>query len=223
MKYVKSFLEYFGGFTTFTANDAKLFLRKNGADKDYHKVFMHNLIGSGRVFRIKKGYYTLHDDLMTAGFAFSPFYYGLETVLTYNGLWDYVTPVSIITTGKAKSGVRDVLGRNVSVRRISKKMFFGYSMVKYENSFYIPMADIEKTLIDSVYFRALFNREVYEKMIGRIDAGKLGKYLESCPRIVRLRVEALMKEYKKAQVMVEREGYRDDKHRYVRASEATRI
>lgn len=200
MKYVKSFLEYFSGFPLFTANDAKLFLRKNGAGEDYHKVFMHNLIGSGRAFRIKKGYYTLHDDLMAAGFAFSPFYYGLETALTHHGLWDYVTPICIITTGKAKSGVRSVLGRNVSVRRISKKMFFGYSMVSYGNLFYIPMADIEKTLIDSVYFRALFNREVYERMVGKIDVGKLGRYLERCPRIVRSRVEALVKEYKKSAV-----------------------
>jgi hypothetical protein len=197
MRYVQAFLEYFSGFSAFTADDVKLFLRKNGANEDYHKVFMHNLIGSGRAFKIKKGYYTLHDDLMAAGFAFLPFYYGLETALTHYGLWDYITPISIITTKRARSGVRSVLGRNVSVRRIAKKMFFGYSMVSYEDLFYIPMADIEKTLIDSVYFRALFNGEVYEKMIDRVDTGKLGRYLGRCPPIVRSRVEALVRKYRK--------------------------
>lgn len=206
MKYIGPFLKYFSRFPIFTAKDVRLFMQKNRANEDYYKLFMHNLIRSGRAFKIKKGYYTLHDDIMAAGFAFSPFYYGLETALTHYNFWDYVTPISIITTRSARSGGRNVLERNVNIRRISKKMFFGYSMVSHENLFYIPVADIEKTLIDSVYFRALFNKEVYERMIDSIDIGKLERYLDHCPPIVRSRVKVLVRRYRQIPEMGMREN-----------------
>jgi predicted transcriptional regulator of viral defense system len=195
VKYVEKFLEYFAGFPAFTSNDVKLFLDKNGAGEGYYRIFMHNLVASGRAFQIKKGHYTLHDDLMAAGFAFSPFYYGMETALTHYDLWDYMTPVSIITAKHVRSGMRTVFGRNVSVRRISEKMLFGYSMVKYEDLFYVPMADIEKTLIDSVYFRAAFNEDVYKRIFEKADLKKVDKYLAACPEEVKSRVRALVAKY----------------------------
>jgi len=196
MKYVKPFLDYFSGFPIFTSNDVKLFLDKNGAGGGYYKIFMRNLVASGRAFQIKKGYYTLHNDLMTVGFAFTPFYYGLETALTHYNLWDYVTPISIITTRHVRSGIRSVFGRNVSIRRISKRMFFGYSLIKYEDLFYIPMADIEKTLIDSVYFRTVFNGGVYKEILKKVDTKKLHKYLDTCPPVVKSKVKVLMSTYR---------------------------
>lgn len=195
MKYVDRFLEYFKGFPIFTSGDARLFLDRSGAGKDYYKVFMHNLVGSGRAFQIKRGYYTLHDDPMAAGFAFAPFYYGMETALTHYDLWDYVTPISIITAGTVRSGTRSVFGRNVTVRRIPKEMLFGYSLIKYEELFYIPMADIEKTLIDSVYFRSPFSEDVYRRILGRADIVKLGKYLDFCSEEVRAGVSVLTARY----------------------------
>ena len=157
---------------------------------------MHNLIGSKRAFQVKRGYYTLHDDLMVAGFAFAPFYYGLETALTYHKLWDYMTPITIMTTKSVRSGNRSVFGRNVSIRRISKKMFFGYSLVKYEELFYIPMADIEKTLIDSVYFHQP-SKEVYRSILDRTDVRNLRNYLKACPKAVRSQVKVLIDEYER--------------------------
>lgn len=179
MKYVKPFLEYFRGFPAFTANDARLFLRKNGASSGYYMIFIHNLIRSSRAFGVKKGYYTLYDDPTIASFAFSPFYFGLETALTYHNLWDYMTPISIITTKTVRSGQREILGRNVDVRRIQKDKFFGYSMVHYKDGFYMPIADIEKTFIDSVYFHTIFGKEVYANMSRKIDKKKLDMYLRN--------------------------------------------
>ncbi len=202
MKYVDRFLEYFKGFPIFTSGDVRLFLDRSGAGKGYYKVFMHNLVGSWRAFQIKRGYYTLHDDPMAAGFAFAPFYYGMETALTHYDLWDYVTPISIITARSVRSGTRSVFGRNVTVRRIPKEMLFGYSLVKYEDLFYIPMADMEKTLIDSVYFRSPFGGEVYGRMLDRVDMGKLRKYLDRCPGKVRAGVDALIGRYGSASLSV---------------------
>ncbi len=195
MKYVKQFLRYFEQFPAFTTRDVKLFLRKNGASKGYYRVFMHNLVRSGRAFGIKKGAYTLYDDPMMGGFTFSPFYYGLETALTYHKLWDYVTPVTIVTTRRITGSKIELLGRNTTVRRIQRKLFFGYSMVGYGGGFYIPMADIEKTLIDSVYFHTRFSRDVYLKMAKRIDAAKLNSYLKQYSGIVKKQVNGYLQDY----------------------------
>ncbi len=193
MKYVKAFLKYFKVFPTFTAKDAKLFLKKNGAGSDYYKVFMHNMIKSGNVFSVGRGHYTLHDDPVVAGFAFSPFYYGMEMALTHYKLWDYMTPISIVTTNRVRKGSIELLGRNASVRRIQKEKFFGYSMVYYKDDIYIPMADIEKTLIDSVYFHSRFNKGVYVAIAEKIDRKRLARYLKHYNNIIKKQVSDLLK------------------------------
>jgi predicted transcriptional regulator of viral defense system len=193
MKHIKAFLEYFRAFPAFSARDAKLFLRKSGAGSDYYKIFMHNMVKSGKAFSVGRGHYTLHDDPMMAGFVFSPFYYGMETALTHYKLWDYMTPISIVTTNRVRKGSIELLGRNASVRRIQKKKFWGYSMVHYKDNLYIPMADIEKTLIDSVYFHSRFDKEVYAKMAKRIDKKRLARYLKSYDGIINRQVGNLLK------------------------------
>ena len=192
MRYVKEFLRYFQAFPTFTTKDVRLFLLKNKASRGYHKIFMHNMLKSGKVFSVARGHYTLHDDPFIAGFAFSPFYYGLETALTHYKLWDYVTPMSIVTTKRVKKSSIVLLGRNASVRRIQRSNFFGYSMVRYEDNMYIPMADIEKTLIDSVYFHSRFSAAVYAAMTERIDKKKLDDYLKHYSSIVKKQVSDIL-------------------------------
>lgn len=192
MKYVNAFLKYFGAFPTFSSRDVRLFLRKNSAGSDYYKIFMHNIIKRGKVFTIRRGCYTLHNDPTVAGFAFSPFYYGLETALTYYKLWNYVTPLSIVTTKRVRKGSIVLLGRNANVRRIQKKHFFGYSMVHYGDNLYVPMADIEKTLIDSVYFHSRFSKEVYATISKRIGRKKLSDYLKCYSKIIKKQVDSVL-------------------------------
>jgi len=192
MTYVKIFLKYFEEFPVFTVNDVKLFLKKNGAGKEYYKLFIHNMVKGGKIFVIKRGCYTIHDDPMIAGFAFSPLYYGLETSLTYYKLWDYITPITIITTNRVRKSNIELLGRNASLRSISKDKFFGYASVDYKEGIYLPIADIEKTVIDSIYFHARFSKGIYAKIVGRIDHKKLDYYLKSYNKIIRKQVDDLL-------------------------------
>ena len=193
MKYTNQFLRYFDAFPVFSVRDVKLFLLKNGANVHYYKIFIYNMVKSGKVHTIGRGCYTLHDDPMVAGFAFSPFYYGMETALTYYKLWNYMTPISIITTKRVRKGNIELLGRNVTVRRIQKNKFFGYTMVDYGGGPYIPMADIEKTLIDSVYFHSHFSRDVYSEIVKRIDRKRLDGYLKRYSKIVKKQVNNVIK------------------------------
>ncbi len=190
MKYTEQFLEYFLKFPAFTVRDARLFLQKKGATAGYSKIFLHNMTASGKVFTVARGRYTLYDDPMVAGFAFSPFYYGMETALTHYKLWDYITPISIITTNRVRRGAITILGRNASVRRIQQNKFFGYSMTQYKTNLYIPMADIEKTLIDSIYFHSRFSKSVYASIAERVDKKRLESYLKHYSGIIRQQVRS---------------------------------
>ena len=188
MKYAKDFIEYFSPFPVFTARDARLFFMKRKAGAGYYRLFMHNMVKRGRVLPIVRGSYTLNDDPFVAGFAFSPFYYGLETVLAHYKLWDYPTPITIVTTNRVRKSGIVLLGRNAGLKKIQKRYFFRYSMIPYGDNFYIPMADMEKTIIDSVYFNSPFSEAVYAAMAERVDKSKLLHYLNRYSGAIKRRV-----------------------------------
>ncbi len=54
------------------------------------------------------------------------------------------------------------------------------------------MADVEKTLIDSVYFHARFSKPVYAAMVKKIDRKKLNNYLKRYTEIIKKQVNSLM-------------------------------
>jgi hypothetical protein len=60
------------------------------------------LLRSGRIYKITRGSYTFYDEVQYAGFAFQPFYYGLEDALSLLGLWKQETNPVIITPGKSE-------------------------------------------------------------------------------------------------------------------------
>ena len=61
-------------------------------------------------------------------------------------------------------------------------------MIEYKDGIYVPISDIEKTLIDSVYFNAGFSSEIYRNLARKIDRKKLQGYLKRYSAIVRKRV-----------------------------------
>jgi Predicted transcriptional regulator len=93
----------------------------------------------------------LNDDIMLTGLSYKPFYYCLESALSLLNLWEQETNPVIVTPLHVRTGIMQYDGRNYIVRRISREMFFGYQYIKYFN-FYIPVSDLEKTLIDLVYY-----------------------------------------------------------------------
>ena len=193
MKYVKKFIEHFSGLPAFTARDARLFLSGLGASPGYAQLFLANLLKSGRVRRIKKGVYTFGDDPMLAGFAFYPSYHGLQDALSILNLWEQETNTVIVTPLKVRSGMREMLGGKVMVRRISRDMFFGFDAVRYFD-YWIQVSDVEKTLIDFVYFREPLGEDTLREMKKRIEMGKLGRYLQRCPGWVKKRVGSALED-----------------------------
>ena len=179
MKYSKDFELIFNSFdyTVFTIDDVKLALKEKNISYPYLRLMLHNLIKSGTVKRITNGVYTFHNDMAVIGFAFRPFYYGLENALSFLGISQQVTNDIIITTRNIRTGTRNFYGRNYRIVKIPKNLLFGYNTIKYGN-FWIPVSDLEKTLIDMLYFKVQIRAELYKTISKNLDTKKLHKYLK---------------------------------------------
>src|SRR3989338_2148832 len=127
------------------------FASVNRAVKGYSKQLIRNLVLQGKAKKLAKGCYTKYDEPSLAVFCFKPAYLGLQDAMSHHELWEQETIPVIITARKVRSGIRQVMGGNVLVRRVFPEYLFGYEPVK-EGEFFLPYSDVEKTLIDMVYF-----------------------------------------------------------------------
>ena len=191
MKYVGEVRERFANAPVFTISDLKVLLGRKGISRGYLHLLVHNLLARGEVKRVSRGVYTFRSELEAVGFGFRPFYYGLQEALSLRNLWEQETNPVVITPRKVRTGVRTFEGANYVVRRISRRMFFGFDMVRYAD-FWIPVSDVEKTLIDFVYFRQPLSREAAAEIRKRADKKALDGYLKRCPARVKKGVRRIM-------------------------------
>jgi len=193
MKYMAEFIEHFNKRNYFSIRDARIFLKQKKISTGYLKLLIHTLLKKNKLKRLAKGVYTFKDELMVAGFAFSPFYYGLHEALSIHRLWGQATNPVIITTKKVRAGTRTVMDSNITIKRISPKMFFGYKIIEHYG-LQIPVSDLEKTLIDFAYFRQKIPEEALKTLLARIQKKKLNEYLGKAPKWARKRVTKLLQE-----------------------------
>lgn len=144
-------------------------------NREYAYVVMNHLLKRGEVKRITRGYYTIHDEPSLLVYCLKPAYIGLQDAMSFHNLWEQETSPIIITNRKVRSGIREVMGHNVLVRRISKMHLFGYEHHRY-GDFLLPVSDVEKTFIDMVYFREM-DKTIARKFKTMVDRKRLDKYL----------------------------------------------
>ena len=181
MKYKKQLYDNFKKSKVFSLRDVRILFNNKNISKDYSKNLMSNLIKEKKIHKITNGKYTFQEEIMCVGFAFSPFYYGLQEALSLHNLHEQETNAIIITTNKIKPGIREIMDTNVYLRRIDKKYFFGYDFIKYYD-IEIPVSDIEKTLIDLVYYKENISKDVIIEIKKKIDLNKLNTYLQKYPK-----------------------------------------
>jgi predicted transcriptional regulator of viral defense system len=177
MKYEKDFIEYFSKLTLFSADDAYRFLSHYGSDYSYSRVFLHNLVVNGKLYRITKGIYTFSRNEAVYGFAFRPFYYGMEFALSVRKLWTQQANPVIITLTKSNAGIRKILGTNITIRRISQNAFFGFEYLNYMDLF-IPVSRPEKIFLDFIYYGINPDRETLINLMKKIDLEILKEYAQ---------------------------------------------
>ena len=157
----------------FTARDVEALVNHRG----YALLMLHNMAKSGELRRLARGFYTVHDDPVVSVFALRPAYLGLQDALSLRELWEQETNVVVVTAGRAKPGMRTVMGSTVVVHRIDPRYFFGFDYEPYHGDFYVPVSDLEKTLIDLVYFGESPGKPVLRDLARRADRKVLAEYL----------------------------------------------
>ena len=191
MKYVDFVRTTFGSpdFPVFTLRDLRIALSDRGISDGYLRLLAHELLRRNEITRITRGVYTFHDEAFVSGFAFKPFYYGLGCALSIRGLSTQMTNPIVVTTRDVRVGVRRFQGRNYVIRRMDGRYFFGYDLVRY-GKFWVPVSDVEKTVIDMVYFGYGIGDELLEDIRKSIDMKRLGVYLKRYDKGVGSRVMA---------------------------------
>ena len=186
--HINKIREFIKSVPVFRVRDIELLV----GNRNYAHLILHKLAKKGEIKRVVKGWYSLHDDPIVSVFCFKPAYVGLQEALSLHNLWEQETNVVIITTKKVRVGIREILGNNVILRTIEPKYFFGFDLIKYEN-FFVPVSDIEKTLIDFVYFKESLARETLREIIKRMNKQKLIEYLKKYPSKFKQKVRKLAK------------------------------
>ena len=92
-----------------------------------------------------------------------------------------------MTSKSTRTGLRKILGKNILIKKLSKKYFFGFDYVK-DGILYIPYSDIEKTFIDMVVYNQKMEIGVINSIKKRINKKKLNDYLRKYPKMIRGRV-----------------------------------
>ncbi len=178
-KYIGLLRERFNNYDypVFTLTDARVLLGRSKISEGYLKTLINHLMKKNEIRRISKGAYTFHDDIAVVGFAFRPFYYGLEDALSYRNLWTQATNPIIITGNPVREGVRKFGNANYIVKRIKTGLFFGFDFIKHYDM-WLPVSDAEKTLIDLVYYKHGVRDDAMGPLLESIDKEKLDGYLE---------------------------------------------
>ncbi|MFA6328677.1 MAG: hypothetical protein WCY41_04495 [Candidatus Micrarchaeia archaeon] len=162
---------------SFTSRDIRVFFAGRKLSQGYQDLMVHKLMADGRLFRISRGAYTFREEMQVVGFAFQPFYYGLQDALSLRDLWEQETTPVVITPRRAREGLRSFLGGNYTIKKISRSMFFGFEPLKYEDM-WVPVSDPEKTLIDMVHFRQPLTPGLLRDLNAKIRRGVLRDYLK---------------------------------------------
>lgn len=190
IKHIAKIRAFFKESPVVTIHSLKNFIKRR--DKRYVYLVISNLLKKGEIKKLTKGFYTIHEETSLIVFCFKPSYLGLQDALSIHNLWEQETNPVVITTRKARQGLRKVLGNNFVLHRISPKYFFGFDYVLY-GDFYVPVSDVEKTLIDLVYYRCYIDKETLREFRKRVDKKKLKGYLKGYPLRFQKKVSAVIK------------------------------
>jgi predicted transcriptional regulator of viral defense system len=190
MKYAKELRQHFSKKPVFSVRDINNFFSKKKISSNYANVLLNHLLKREEIFRIARGTYSFCTNPNVVAFAIQPSYFGLQDALSLHSFWNQGTIPILITPRKIRPGLRKVVGTNVLVKRISRKMFFGIEMIKYSD-FWIPVSNPEKTLIDFFYFNEPLDRQTLKKILKKINKKKFSEYLKKTPEKTRKKIKKL--------------------------------
>jgi len=96
---------------------------------------------------------------------------------------------------KVRVGIRNILGNNVLIKRIHPQYFFGIELLEYDET-YIPISNMEKTIIDMIYFNQPIDEVIYSQAKRIMDKEKLKKYINKYPPNIKKKIITKLTKHK---------------------------
>ena len=161
----------------FSVNDIAKIINK---PKKYASLFMHRLKNRGKILEIERNKYVLEGSNPYAIFSnlCYPSYISLLASFSFYWLTTQISRNIQIMTLKPKKKIK-FEDYEVDFVKLPQKRFFGYSRERTFNGF-IFIADIEKAIIDSLYFQKCVAldevQNALRESIKKIDQKKMIKY-----------------------------------------------
>lgn len=142
-----------------------------GVPPAYARLRLHNLNASGRARRVERGKYTTSDDpVLVATHLTEPCYLALWSALSARGLTTQIPfTVQVVTSRKRFERRIRFAGSEVRFYHVRPGLMFGYEHVPYGDGRRVPMARVEKVIVDAIY-------------LGEIPLGELGEAVEAADR-----------------------------------------
>lgn len=159
--------EHFSGVPVFKLADLTQIIQ----NKDYAKKFLRKAIERGYIKKIKRDFYTLHDDpLLVSTFLVKPSYISSVSALSYHRLITQIpNEIFCFTTKRAAT-----IGFISKINFLHTRYFFGFRLEEYDK-FHVPVATPEKAIIDSL---GTFPVSVFEEALDNIDIDLMLSYLK---------------------------------------------
>ncbi|MGQ4914458.1 MAG: type IV toxin-antitoxin system AbiEi family antitoxin domain-containing protein [Candidatus Asgardarchaeia archaeon] len=170
-----------------------------GVPRTYAKRLVHYLSRKGKMSIVEKGVYTTVDDpIIVASFISFPSYVSMFSALFVRGVLSQIPMnVQVVTTKRRKKKTVVFKDTNIEFFRIKRDYFFGFTQTWYDG-YQIPVARIEKAIIDCFYFNVTtpeFLRDSLEDFNEKIDLTLLNEYLDIIKkRSIKQKVMELIKD-----------------------------
>lgn len=150
--------------------------------KNYAKVFIHKLKKGEKIIELTKGWYSFKKSPYLVTIPLGEAYIGLGTAAFFHNAWDQAPNIDVLTTRaptKVKVGERVIAGRKVIIRKMDRRMYFGYETKYLEDARdWVRVSDPEKTIIDLIYYNYPFLDEILPELSKMINKEKLAGYLK---------------------------------------------
>lgn len=189
--YLADVMELFRKSPVVSFSSIMRIIRDKKEVKQYGKRLVAQLLHKGRIKQLAKGCYTSQDDPSLAVFCFQPAYLGLQDALSAHNLSEQETVPVIITARKVRTGLRKIIGQNALIRGIDKRYYFGLTYIQ-QDTVALPYSDIEKTLIDMVYFRQPLSREMIAELKKRISRKTMESYISRYSKKMKAKIVKIL-------------------------------
>jgi len=140
-------------------------------NKDYAKKFLQKMVKRGEIKKIKRDFYTLHEDpFLVSAFLSKPCYISTVSALYYHHLITQI-PNEIFCFTTKRTGSVDFISK---INFFHTKYFFGFKPERCKD-FVIPIATPEKAIIDSMHIVPF---SVFEEAFDEIEINTMVYYLK---------------------------------------------